>query len=484
MNRHRDDLALVTDFSDFRRDSHVRARVPASRGHVIVRPTIVLTQDCRYEQRVEPAANALTLKAAKLQKLLAEQLTRPLGSMQTPRCFASDEAVTLVQSKTLEAPPVPYVRPSHEALSRHAYGLGNNNPAASAAVSFAPPPDRDLGRPAGRSHFDGATNATPRYEDGPDEAPPMTYALPGESRFEGAQTEMPGYELELEAESDTVLQRIRDHAHARLASLESAAASGNASLGRRLAHQRPIVSAHARAPIHGPEQRLDARPPRMNMGEHAQRRTARSHLAARSDAQHRATTSRSDSEAIARNTTPRSSATASARADAAHPVASPQLGRRVRARGESHGLTDARNALRSAYAASKLRSPSAPSRSSAKNAGIIDGWERLQGQKDRRTRTRAGWPWAAGLGACSMLLAYALTLSVVPQSNLTQPAAAIATVAAPAAAPTQPERDEPPSLDAPPVQATPRATTGTKPPKPPTRATPRMDCREPTPRTN
>lgn len=66
-------------------------------GNVIVRPTIVVTQDCRCERRIEAAANALALQTAKLERLLSEPLTRPLGSMQAPRCFAGDEAVTFVQ---------------------------------------------------------------------------------------------------------------------------------------------------------------------------------------------------------------------------------------------------------------------------------------------------------------------------------------------------------------------------------------------------
>jgi|GEM_PF-5515171 len=122
MNRHRDDVALVMDSADFRRDSHVRARTPglaADLENVIVRPTILL-HDRRYERRVEAAAGALAMQAAKLHALLAEPLTRPLGSMQAPRCFAGDEAITLIQNKAVGAAP-----PHLPADGRHARELAS-----------------------------------------------------------------------------------------------------------------------------------------------------------------------------------------------------------------------------------------------------------------------------------------------------------------------------------------------------------------------
>ncbi|HET8938104.1 MAG TPA: hypothetical protein VFN67_31890, partial [Polyangiales bacterium] len=57
---------------------------------------------------------------------------------------------------------------------------------------------------------------------------------------------------------------------------------------------------------------------------------------------------------------------------------------------------------------------------------IVDGWERLaSGKSQRRAATldflrtgrREVWAWAAGLAACSMFLAYGLTLSVVPRDE-------------------------------------------------------------------
>lgn len=344
MNRHRDDLALVMDSADFRRDSHVRARPPGlAEGlqNVIVRPTIVL-DDRRYERRVEAAASALAVQAAKLHALLAEPLTRPLGSMQTPHCFTGEDGITLIQSK-------------HEPV-----------------------------------------------------------------RYDSARDTYHG------------LREIRENAHARLASLEAAAVGGRGSRAELTDHDAQARTAPAR-PDAGGHRTSHVRP--RSVGEYAQEATV----------------------------TPRPS----------------RMGGPPR---RSEGLTDARNALRSAYAASKLRAPNAPPRSSAKKAGVVDGWERLPEKKTKRsrshgTRPRAVWPWAAGLAASSMLFAYALTLTVVPQSELVSQPQAIAA----AIVPPQPELSAPPAPVAaiaaqPPLHA--------KTPKPPARASARVECREHTPRTN
>jgi hypothetical protein len=85
------------------------------------------------------------------------------------------------------------------------------------------------------------------------------------------------------------------------------------------------------------------------------------------------------------------------------------------------------NALRASAPGSspKLRAPAAPPRSSAATAGILDGWERAPSRRTSRRRLKRGshrrgrnalWAGSAVLGACSMLLAYALTSSLLANS--------------------------------------------------------------------
>lgn len=402
MNRHRDDVALVMDSADFRRDSHVRARQPGLADdleNVIVRPTIVLN-DRRYERRVEAAASALALQAAKLHALLAEPLTRPLGSMQTPRCFTGEDGITLIQSKKVGIPYEP--------------------------ASMFDTRDVELARAERQS------------------AEPVRYDVEG-------------------AEPDTYhgLREMREHAHARLASMEAAAASGKEPPHAERGNARRGSASRARELSHATQQHRDRVQSRErgSSGADSMTRGAQAHTAAARP--HRVARGRNDAHDL---------------------TATVQPNHALRARSE--GLTDARNALRSAYAASKLRLPNAPSRSSAKNAGVVDGWERLPNRKAKRRRPRAVWPWAAGLALSSMLFAYTLTLTVVPESELAAPPQAIASAAVRANPMPQPQIDEPPSPAVPTAHQHPRAITNTKAPKPPARPIARVECREHTPRTN
>jgi len=154
----------------------------------------------------------------------------------------------------------------------------------------------------------------------------------------------------------------------------------------------------------------------------------------------------------------------------------------------SEGLTDARNALRRAYAESKLHLPNAPHRSSARSAGVVDGWERLPDKKTKRARSRrkssrAIWPWAAALAVSSMFFAYTLTLTVVPETKLAQPPQPIDAESAPKVPSSPPAPIDQPPAEEPTAIIRARAT-GPKAPKPPTRAIARTECREQTPRAN
>jgi hypothetical protein len=423
MNRHRNDLALVMDSADFRRDSHVRARQPGlakDLENVIVRPTIVL-HERRYERRVEAAASALALQAAKLHALLAEPLTRPLGSMQTPRLFTGDDGVTLIQSKK----------------------VGVSYEPASMLNTLLTAEPRDVERSR-------AELRDPRHI-----GEPVRYDV---DRARIAGTEPDTYHG---------LREMREHAHARLASMEAAAASGRSSPQAELDDARRRNASRVR-----------------ELGNTAQQHKldeVRARNARR--ARELANTQGLDGlhHAQARTSAARPERVARGRSDAHARTATVQA--RIAPRLRSEGLTDARNALRSAYAASKLRLPNAPPRSSAKNAGVVDGWERLPDPRKtkrahlRHTRPRAVWPWAAGLALSSMLFTFALTLTVVPESALVPPPQAVAAAAARPSPLSQQQISEPPSPSAPTFQL-PRTTTATKTPKPPTRPIARVDCRE------
>jgi hypothetical protein len=273
---------------------------------VLVRPTIVL-RERRYERQVEAAASALALQAAKLHALLAEPLTRPLGSMQTPRCFAGDDGITLIQSKSVGVAYEP-------APACHDVELRDTLP----------------------------TSEPVRYDSGH-----ARFTTPDADTYHG-------------------LREIRETAHARLASLEAAAASG-----RALPHVEPT---NARPGLASRASELGTEP--------------QPYLGGAPWSQHRPDVAAfMDRGAQARTAAVRPPRVAHGRIDAPDRTATVQ-------RARSEGLTDARNALRSAYAASKLHAPNAPARSSARRAGVVDGWERLPDRKAKRSRTRGTHPRA------------------------------------------------------------------------------------------
>ena len=403
MNRHRDDLALVRDSVDLRRDSHVRARQPGlaeDLERVIVRPTITV-HDRRYERRVEAAANALAQQAATLHALLAEPLTRPLGSMQTPQLCTGEEGITLVQSQ--KRAPGPSANAQHALRQRREHAH-----ARLAALE----PNTDT-----------------------------------QQRMQQIREQTHARLASLEPNADTYhgLREIREHAHARLASLEAAAAVS----------VKP--STHA-ARSHRPTQRV------ASTELDSQARTAaakRSRVARSRDDQQRSATAQPTSSAEGEDPN---------RPD-----------HRPAPRTRSCGLTDARNALRRAYATSKLRAPSAPPARSAKSAGIVDGWERLPGAKPPKRphrHARTLWLCTVLLALSSMLTAFALTLSLVPagdpEPTRPGPAAIVyGNLPMPPEAPTDPT---PPA--APAQHKRPRLAVAPKAQKAPTPVPVRAECRD------
>lgn len=426
MNRHRENLALIMDAADSRRDSHVRARetgVGADLQNVIVRPTI-LVQERRYERRVEAAAEALALQAAKLHALLAEPLTRPLGSMQTPKCFTADDATTLVQNKSLGTPselphsqhartsaraaePLPHVAP-HAPLRDATKQVD-----APTTVDDAP---RRVDDASALGLSDGRASRT---------ASPHRRSQAGQVREDRSPRDgtsaAPANTPEVEVGSYNGLRDIREYAHARLESIEKAAAN------RQTAVVRPPNAQRARA----------------HRGE-----TADPHQA-----------------------------TATVNAGPQVFAPRPKSERRLR----SEGLTDARNALRRAYAASKRRAPNAPPRSSAREAGVVDGWYDLPKSKRSRAHPRnapAIWPWATALALSSMFLAYSVTLTVVHSGELAQQPQPVTAVAMHTASPPPPQLSEPAPIPKPEATTRPRTSSGAKPPRSTTRNITRTECRD------
>ena len=580
MNRHRDDVALVMDSADFRRDSHVRARTPglaADLENVIVRPTILL-HDRRYERRVEAAAGALAMQAAKLHALLAEPLTRPLGSMQAPRCFAGDEAITLIQNKAVGAAP-----PHLPADGRHARELASVRraevtsekactdnhlrqvaPPASVRESGAggdfhhykeqPTPMREA-RPADDQYRRAAQPALaragrlgaeflhqaaqPRRDAQRAEHHPRHTAVTGGDRLyapgddDHARYAAPSvFMSELEpgggrhdaAHPAPMRDGPRDGEYLRHvmppAPMREAGSGGGrhyaahptslrdqshhaceAALGGDRHHYAAQVTPmceelptdnrlrYGEPPTSMRDAALSQNEPDADAGSYHGLRHVREYAHARLESLEAAAISSKTAAARPHNAArARSNAAVESarRQPSADHSGNPRSSTGTRRRSE--GLTDARNALRRAYAESKLRLPDAPPRSSARSAGVVDGWERLPAKRAKRARSRRKgarvmWPWAAALAVSSMFFAYTLTLTVVPEPKLARPPQPIASETA-SRAPTLPPAptDLPPAAE-PTAIARPRAT-GTKPPKPPTRTITRSECRDQTPRSN
>lgn len=75
---------------------------------------------------------------------------------------------------------------------------------------------------------------------------------------------------------------------------------------------------------------------------------------------------------------------------------------------DARGFRDARLALRRAYAEHKLSSSSSKAAADSQQLeALVRAWH------VGRRRARSAWLWAVGMGACAMLLAYALTLQLL-----------------------------------------------------------------------
>jgi hypothetical protein len=578
MNRHRDDVALVMDSADFRRDSHVRARTPglaADLENVLVRPTILI-HDRRYERRVEAAAGALALQAAKLHALLAEPLTRPLGSMQTPRFFAGDEAITLIQHKSVVGTPRSTDNPHLPSDGRHdrerarmrlggdyhpykeqPTPLGADDHLRRAAQpafardgrlgAEAAQPIRDAQRAEVRHtavggsgrHYAPRNDAHARHvapsvsihelEPGGDRHYAAQPAPMRDGRRDGEQlrhvapaTSTPEFRAGDDHHYAAMRDRRRDREHLRhdlpVAQLRDAGSGGDRHDSARAASLRDHSHVACEAAAGGDRHRYAAQAtpmceelptgdrlcyggplasvrntavsqdePDADAGTYHGLRHVREHAHARLDSLEAAAVSgktaaaRPNNAARARGSAAGESALRQRLAD--------QSGKPRSSTGKrSEGLTDARNALRRAYAESKLRLPNAPHRSSARSAGVVDGWERLPDKKTKRARSRrkssrAIWPWAAALAVSSMFFAYTLTLTVVPETKLAQPPQPIDAESAPKVPSSPPAPIDQPPAEMPRAIIRPRAT-GPKAPRPPTRAIARTECREQTPRAN
>jgi hypothetical protein len=618
MNRHRDDLALVMDSADFRRDSHVRARTPglaADLENVLVRPTILI-HDRRYERRVEAAAGALALQAAKLHALLAEPLTRPLGSMQAPRCFAGDEAVTLIQNKPVggtsrstdnrhlpadgrhereratsrrpdaigeKARPADHPRHAGPSASmrqagwvgdyhlykeqptplgaddhlrravqpafahdgrlgadfleeaaqpirgaqraedhpRHTAVAGDGRHCAprddAHACQVAPSASMHELDPGGDRHY--AAHLAP-MRDGPRDAEHLRRDLrspstpdfrPGDDRHYAARpaSMRDGPRHGEHLRHDLPVSQMREagsggdrHDSARSASLRDRSHQAReAGIGGDRHHYAAHVTPMCEELPTDDRLRYDEPPasmrdaavsqdqPDADAGTYHGLRHVREHAHARLDSLEAAAVSSKTAAARPHNA---ARARSSAAVESALRQSSAERSGKPRSstgkRRRSEGLTDARNALRRAYAESKLRLPNAPPRSSARSAGVVDGWERLPDRKTKRARSRrkssrAIWPWAAALAASSMFFAYTLTLTVFPEPRLAQSPQSIGVETAPKVTSSPPAPIDQPEAEKPTAITRPRAT-GPKAPKPPTRAVARTECREQTPLAN